>query len=75
MPTQAIKEKPDNGPGQKAPGYDDTVERDTGHDPAIDDPETGSAPVQDPDTEGQMGQTDDDRDDDDEKGSNFSIGG
>lgn len=58
------KNNPDHGPRQKAPGYHEDAERDTGHDPAIDDPDPGAAPVRDPDTEGAMGQPDEDDDDD-----------
>jgi hypothetical protein len=54
------KNKPDHGPRQKAPGYHEDAERDTGHDPSIDDPDPGSSPIRDPDTEGAMGQPEDD---------------
>lgn len=68
--------KTTNGPKQKAPGYDDTIERDTGHDPSIDDPDPGHAPIGDPDTEGTMGKTEDDENGTDDAGeSNFSVGG
>jgi hypothetical protein len=68
------KNETQNGPRQKAPGYDDTIERDTVHDPAIDDPDPGSAPIADPDTEGQMGQPDG-TDENEVQESDYSIGG
>jgi hypothetical protein len=72
MQTEQNKPENDDGPPKKAPGYDDTVERDSGSDPAIDDPDPGRSPVDDPDTEGP---TDDDEDENGEDPSNFSIGG
>ena len=74
---QAKQRETDNVPGKKAPGYDDTVTRDSGSDPAVDDPDPGRSPVDDPDTEGELGRSDDDEDED-ANGfgeSNFSIGG
>ena len=75
MQTEQNKPDDENGPGKKAPGYDDTVERDSGSDPAIDDPDPGRSPVDDPDTEGNLGRADDDEEENGNDTSNLSVGG